>query len=266
MRLAASGWRPIVTPFLTVQPCVAHLPPPDSVLAVLAASGNAAEAVPASHHGIPLLAVGNATASRARAAGFTTVTSAAGDATALAALAARQLDPARGPLLLACGMGQGHALAIMLRRHGFRVHRRTVYIARGVRRFPPAAVAAMAEGLHAALFFSAETACVFARLLPRGLLPALAGVEALVIGPDAAAAVQHLPWRGVRIALRPTQDGGTGASMTDDPDKSPETSTAATEASAPDPRRRRRFHLRRPATSRPRRRAALGRWCRWSWP
>jgi uroporphyrinogen-III synthase len=207
MVLSAAGWRPIVTPFLTMQPCVAHLPAADALLAVLAASGNAAEAVPDSHHGLPLLAVGDATAARARAAGFTTVHSAGGDAPALAALAAQMFDPARGPLLLACGAGQGGTLAIMLRRHGFRVHRRTVYIARGVRRFPPAAVAALGEGLHAALFFSAETARVFARLLPRGLLPALAGVEALVIGSDAAAALQHLPWRGVRVAVRPTQDG-----------------------------------------------------------
>jgi uroporphyrinogen-III synthase len=206
-RLEAAGWRPVVTPFLSVQFCEMRLPPPNSLSAVLAASGNAAAALPDSHHGIPLLAVGDATAARARAAGFATVHSAAGDATALAALAVRLLDPARGALLLACGLGQGGILATMLRRHGFRVHRRTVYIARGVRRFPPAAVAAMGEGLHAALFFSAETARVFARLLPRGLVPALAGVEALVIGSDAAAAVQHLPWRGVRIALRPTQDG-----------------------------------------------------------
>ncbi|MEJ1976860.1 MAG: uroporphyrinogen-III synthase [Acetobacteraceae bacterium] len=206
-RLDAAGWRPVIVPFLHVQPCPARLPPPGAVLAVLAASGNAAEAVPASHHGVPLLAVGDATAARARVAGFIEVHSAAGDASALAALAARLLDPARGALLLACGAGQGSALATMLRRHGFRVHRRAVYIARGVRRFPPAAAVALSEGLRAALFFSAETARVFARLLPRRLLPALADVEALVIGSDAAAALQHLPWRGVRVAVRPTQDG-----------------------------------------------------------
>jgi uroporphyrinogen-III synthase len=206
-RLAAAGWRPVIAPFLTVQPCAPRLPAPDGLLAVLAPSGNAAAALPESHHGLPLLAVGDATAERARAAGFATVHSAAGDASALTALAVRLLDPARGALLLACGMGQGEGLATMLRRDGFRVHRRTVYIARGVRRFPPAAAAALGEGLHAALFFSAETARVFARLLPRGLLPALAGVEALVIGSDAAAALQHLPWCGVRVAVRPTQDG-----------------------------------------------------------
>ncbi len=206
-RLTADGWQAVVAPLLTVTPRVARLPPPGTLVAVLAASGNAAEAMPASHHGLPLLAVGDATAARARAAGFGTVHSAAGDAEALAALAARTLDPARGSVLLACGLGQGTRLAALLRRHGFRVHRRTVYIARGVRRFPPAAVAALGEGLHAALFFSAETARVFARLLPRRLLPALAGVEALVIGADAAAALQHLPWRGVRVAVRPTQDG-----------------------------------------------------------
>ena len=66
--------------------------------AVLAASGNALPCVPVSHRHLPLLAVGDATAARARTAGFARVESADGDATDLARLVERLCDPARPPL------------------------------------------------------------------------------------------------------------------------------------------------------------------------
>ncbi len=205
-RLAAMGWHPVVTPLLTVRPLATALPQPTRFQAVIAASGNAT-ALPARFHDLPLLAVGTATASRARAAGFGVVWDADGTADDLAALAARRLDPAAGPLLLAAGHGQGTRLRRALRRVGFGVTRRAVYHAAALRRFPAAAAAAIQAGLHAALFFSAATAAAFARLLPPGLRPLLAATEALAIGPAAAAALRHLPWCTVRVALRPNQDG-----------------------------------------------------------
>ena len=204
-RLSAAGWTPLITPFMTVRPMRAALPPPGRVQAIVAASGNAV-ALPARYHPRPLLAVGKATASRARAAGFQHVHSADGDAQDLAAMASRVLDPAAGPLLLAAGHGQSMGLARALRMRGFTVQRRAVYAARPVRRCPQAAADAVAGGLHAALFFSAETAHVFVRRLPRSLRPCLAGTVAAVIGEGAAEALRQLPWRALRVALRPTQD------------------------------------------------------------
>ena len=206
-RLRAAGLQPVVAPFLTIRRCRVHLPPAALLQAVLAASGNAVEALPAAYHDTTLLTVGDATARRAAHAGFTTVHSAASDAAGLADLAAALLDPACGPLLLAAGQGQSAALAADLRRRGFRVQRRVVYTAARVARFPAAARTAVGDGLRAAMFFSAETARAFASLLPQGLEPALGGADALAIGEAAAAAVQHLPWRAVRVAVRPTQDG-----------------------------------------------------------
>ena len=205
-RLAQGGFRPVLAPFLSVRACATSLPPASRLQAVVAASGNAV-ALPAAYHALPLLAVGDATASRARAAGFVTVHSANGDAADLVALAARLATPSGEPLLLATGRGQGVRLAAALRRAGFTVHRRAVYAAASVRRFPAPAEAAIAEGLHAALFFSAATARAFARLLPPALRTRLSGADAVVIGADAAAALEHLPWRALRVALRPTQDG-----------------------------------------------------------
>ncbi len=182
------------------------MPPADRLQAVIIASARAT-VLPDAYVELPLLAVGNATAAAARAAGFATVHSADGDAGALAALAIRSLHPNNGPLLLATGRGQGTRLAAALRADGFRVQRRAVYAAAAIRQFPPHAAEAIREGLHAALFFSAETARAFARLLPRSLRDQLARTNAVVIGRQAADALQHLPFRELRVALRPTQDG-----------------------------------------------------------
>ena len=206
-RLRAAGLDPVVAPFLTIRSITARLPPPGAVQAVLVASGNAIDRIPAAYYGLPLLAVGDATAARAAQAGFHDVHSAGGDAAALAALAASQLDYLAGPLLLAAGHTQSFVLAADLRRHGFRVQRRVVYTAVNVARFPAVAQTAIGKGLRAAMFFSTETAEAFVQLLPPELVPALAGTDALAIGSAAAAAVRHLPWRTVRVAVSPTQDG-----------------------------------------------------------
>lgn len=206
-RLAALGWRPVMAPCLNVRVVAARLPAPERVQAGLVASGNAVAGLPREWRGVRLLAVGDATAERARAAGFDRVESAAGDAAALAEAAAQCCDPAGQPLLLAAGRGQGRALAADLRRRGFRVLRRTVYASTPVSVFPDAATRALESGeVRAALFFSTDTARAFAGLLPATLLPALAGVAALTIGRPVAGALDHLPWRHVRVAVRPTQD------------------------------------------------------------
>lgn len=205
-RLRELGHRAVLAPFLRIAPVAARLPDPAKVQAVLVTSAQALPALPPS--GLPLLAVGDATAARASARGFTLVHSAGGDGVALAGLAARLLDPAGAPLLLASGRGQGGALAAALRTHGFRVLRRTAYAATPVRTFPAAAAAALRQGsLRAALFLSAETALAFARTLPPALAPALRGVDALTIGGSTATALHGLPWRDVRVADHPTADG-----------------------------------------------------------
>jgi uroporphyrinogen-III synthase len=201
--LAARGFRAVLAPLLHVSHTAIAIPP--GVQAILVTSGNALPSLPPAP--LRLLAVGDATAARARAAGFPNVLSAGADAAALAALAAREADPGAGPLLLASGAGQGFGLAGDLRGRGFRVIRRVGYAARPVTRFPEAAAAALRAGeLHAALFLSAETAAAFARLLPPALYAALAGVTALAIGPSTADLLEPLPWLRVCRARTPTLD------------------------------------------------------------
>jgi uroporphyrinogen-III synthase len=205
-RVAALGWQPVVAPLLVIQSRQVHAP--RSLQAILVTSGNAIAALPASHRALPLLAVGDATAARARAAGFTRVESAAGDADALAALAVRRCDPVGAPLLLASGQGQGGELATTLRASRFRVLRRVAYAAEPVRALPQAMREALSSGaVHAALFFSAETARTAVRLLRRARLhDAVRNVDALAIGGPAAVALEALRWRCIRVAEQPNQD------------------------------------------------------------
>lgn len=199
--------RPLVAPMLTIQRLPALLPEPAAIQAVLVTSAQALPMLtpltPA-----PLLAVGNATARRARAHGFTTVHSADGDARALAQLAERRCTPSGPPLLLASGEGQGQALRAMLENAGFTVLHQAVYAAVPVASLPePARQALRNSSLRAALFFSAETARTFVRLTHESSLgDRTATIEALAIGSDTAVALQALPWRRIRVAPKPNQD------------------------------------------------------------
>jgi uroporphyrinogen-III synthase len=207
-RVSALGMRALVAPMLGIRTLPCSLPPASRLQAIVVASGNAIPALPASCHHLPLLAVGKATAARARGVGFTRVCHADGDAGALATLVGEACDSHAAPLLLAAGRGHGGALAADLRTHGFRVIRRTVYAAIPVAALPEVAWRALAAGqVSAALFFSGETARHCVELLRRARLQeAVRAVDALAIGQPAAVALQRLPWRRIRVAERPTQD------------------------------------------------------------
>jgi len=205
-RLLALGRTPVLAPMLEIVPLAADLPPAQQIQAVLATSGNALPAL-RGHAALPLLAVGDATAARARACGFSVVSSAGGDARALAALAERLCDPAGLPLLLAGQQGQGHGLAQALRAAGFAVVHRSVYAARPAVALPEAARAALcAQKVDVALFFSAATAQIFVSLAASLPPETFNRVESLAISPETAAALAALPWNGIRVAAAPNQD------------------------------------------------------------
>ena len=205
-RLRAGGDEAVLAPALVVAPRPGALPAAGSVQAVLATSANALAALPREFHPRPLLAVGDATATAARAAGFHIVHSAGADAVALAELATRICVPDGQKLLLASGQGQGMALAAELRRRGFRVVRRCVYAAVPAADMPAPALAALAaRRVTHALFFSAASARAFVSLM-RGRQDMAAGVEALAIAPGTATALTVLPWRRIRVASHPNQD------------------------------------------------------------
>lgn len=201
-RLASLGYASIIAPFLQIEQLHPRLP--RRAQACLITSANAIHCLPS---GIPIFAVGDATAARARAVTSFPVHSAAADATALAALVALTCTPAQGPLLLLSGHRQGLTLAAELRMHGFQVTRRTVYRAISPRIFPPnAAQAIRAHIVDRVLFFSPETARAFVRLAPVSLRPELSQIKALTLSPAISRAVADLPWRSITTAEHPTQE------------------------------------------------------------
>lgn len=202
--VSARGFDPIIASVMTLhqRSIVAH----GRFDAVVTTSRNAIPALPDALKTVPLLAVGSATAVRARQAGFAIVLDAQGDAAALAGLAQRRLDPG-SRLLFAHGFRQGDALADALGASGFAVTRACAYEVTQARRLPFAAITALEAGtLQAALFLSAETAIAFVRLVPARLHPALRGVAALAIGQRTAEVLAPLPWRAVQVSLKPTLD------------------------------------------------------------
>lgn len=204
--VAALGFDPVLAPMLTIRALpVGPLPP--RIDAVVLTSRNALPGLPPALHAMPLFAIGAATAAAARAHGFADVRSAEADGAALRDLLRRTLGGTRPALLLPTARGQGFALAAALRADGGTVHRRAVYEARPARALPATARAALAGGVRAALFFSAETARAFVAAVRRAHLDnETRSVEACAIGRPAGVALEALPWRRIRVAARPTQD------------------------------------------------------------
>ncbi len=206
--LARFGVAALIEPLMEV--CF-HAAAPDlrGVQAVLCTSANGVRALARSscERRLPLLAVGDATAARARADGFAAVASAGGDAADLARLAAARLDPRHGRLLHICGSAAAGDLAGDLQARGFTVERAILYETRPVAALSPDAVGAIGAGMiDFALFFSPRTAAIFVRLANRaGVGRCCAGIAALSISAAADTALAALPWRERRIAARPDQ-------------------------------------------------------------
>ncbi len=204
--VAAVGLRPVLAPMLMISPLPTCLPDPADIRAVLVTSANALPALPACWHDSLLLAVGDATAARARAAGFRHVRSAARDAEALARLAIA-ICPKPGPVLLAVAAGQGDVLAERLRAAGYTVAHHGVYAAQPAAVLPAEALAVLANGsLTAALFFSPATARTFAGLISGLSGTDIAGTDALAMSAATAAPLFPLPWRRIRVASHPNQE------------------------------------------------------------
>ncbi|MCA3278292.1 MAG: uroporphyrinogen-III synthase [Roseomonas sp.] len=199
--VAALGWEAVLAPALALT--ALPFKPPANCQAIIITSRAAARALPRA--ALPVIAVGEATATEARARGFADVRAAAGDAQALAALIGATLKPEGGTLCLAVGEGYALDLAAALRAKGFRVLRRVVYAARPSAALPEEAHQAIREGrIHAALFTSPRSAQQAMRLLSdAGLQKAAQGIVAIALSPRIATALAALTWREIRTAGRP---------------------------------------------------------------
>ncbi len=209
--LTARGIEAIIEPMLDIEYRNAPAPDLSGVQAILCTSANGVRALARASavRMVPLFAVGDATAARARAEGFARVESAAGAVADLARLVRERLDPAAGRLLHVAGDAVAGDLAGELSAAGFAIERAVLYEARPAAGLTAATACALAAGrVDFALFFSPRTAAVFARLAERaGLVAATSRITAISISAAADAALTPLAFRERHIAERPEQGG-----------------------------------------------------------
>jgi uroporphyrinogen-III synthase len=209
--LAARGIDAIIEPLLEIHYRSEPAPDLAGVQAILCTSANGVRALArlTGERAVPLFAVGEASAARARDAGFARVESAGGSLADLAGLARDRLHPNEGRLLHVAGSIVAGDLAGALRGHGFAVDRAVLYEAHPAAGLSAACVRALNAGIvDFALFFSPRTALIFARLADRaGVAEALGPVAALSISGAADAGLGALRFRERHIAERPDQNG-----------------------------------------------------------
>lgn len=207
--LADQGIEALAAPMLTVEFLRPTASVPETAQAILVTSGNGAEGAArlTGRRDLPVLAVGEATAEAARAAGFREVSAASGDAVALIAHVSERCRPADGPLVWASGEAISTDLTTELGALGFRVERRVVYRTAQADALPPAVVRALRErSVEGVLFFSPRSAEAFARLTAEAdLVAECADVAAYCMSDAIARAASKLAWRAIHVAETPSK-------------------------------------------------------------
>ena len=212
--LIARGHEAVAEPLFTIEPVA--LPAgqlADALTGVQAllftsANGVRAFAGQSPDRGLPVFAVGDATAAAARAAGFVGVESAQGNVEDLAGLVAARLDPAAGALFHGAASDVAGDLKGLLDRRGFEVRRLVLYRARAAERLSEQNLRLIQDGaLDAVLFFSPRTGKTFVRLLgEKRSRDVCSGCHAVCLSAAVAAEIRSIAWAGVHVADQPDQE------------------------------------------------------------
>ena len=206
-KLQRRGFRPILTPLLTIAPIPdAVLPDLGDYLGLIVTSANGVRALAerTDRRGDLIMAVGEHTAARARALGFTRVESADGDALVLVNYVSDRLDPDEGKLLHLRGETLAVDPAPILRDAGFTVDSCTLYRAEIIERLTDEAEAALAAGtVEGVLLYSPRSATAFEAALKGGIGgEAAKALTAYCLSPAVAKALA-LAYRSVQVAPHP---------------------------------------------------------------
>ncbi len=210
--LRARGHKPSQEPLLHIEPAAGVRAPLDldGVQAVLFTSANGVRAFArlSQERGLPVFAVGDASARAAREAGFAEVASAAGDVEDLARLVSARLKPEDGALYHGAGRRLAGDLKARLDSAGFTLRRAVLYEAHAASELSSATRTALSTGaIDAVAFFSPRTAQTFGELIQQAdLAVACASLDAVCLSAAVAEKLRVLPWRNVRIAAQPDQD------------------------------------------------------------
>ncbi|HWK46615.1 MAG TPA: uroporphyrinogen-III synthase [Stellaceae bacterium] len=212
--LRAAGHTPLIEPLITVQPIEAALSL-NGVSVIVFTSGNGVRAFAERvtqldltvWRDLPVYAVGDQTAARARAIGFKMVKSASGTVEDLARRIISQVPPTAGRLLHVSGADIAGDLAGSLTAAGFQLDHVRLYEAVPAKSLSAATVAALQAGtIEGVLLFSPRTARIFATLLESGAQRIdVSTLTAFCLSQAVADAVRDVPLAGRIVAAHPDQ-------------------------------------------------------------
>ena len=209
--LRQRGHDVVLAPLLRMEPVDAPLGGGPWV-AVVITSINAARAIAAHPQfgrikSLPLFAVGRRSADAARAAGFSDVVSAEGDATDLVRLISGRLPHTELPLLYLAGEDRAADIATELAPEGLVVHTAVVYRAAQVPSFPHDALSELMAGtIEGVLHFSRRSAEAYlACAEAAGLLPAAVAPRQFCLSRQVAEPLVAAGSPSVRVAARPNE-------------------------------------------------------------
>ena len=212
-RLEALGHRALREPLLTIRYLDSAAVDLSGVQALAFTSANGVRALiraraDAPTAGLPVFAVGAATAAAAREAGFASVTAGAGDVESLARVIVAQALTGAGAILHIAGRERAGDLVAALQDAGFTARRLVLYGAEGVTALSDATMAALRAGqIDDVVIFSPRTARQFVTLMTQaGLQGAGAGLRLVALSARVAAAAKGLDFAAVSVAARPDQD------------------------------------------------------------
>lgn len=205
--IAARGFQPVIEPMLDIVPLEFSLPDLKQFAAIAFTSGNGVDifAQRSAERGLPVHAVGDATAVRAEEAGFSDVRSARGRIEDLnRMLAGAGFAPGAKILHIS-----GRDVAGDIAAPGVAVERVVVYSAEKPENLSDACRGMLdEERLAAAMFFSPRAASTFAGLIEKfGLQQRLKSVKALCISDSVVKSLSDLPFREKRAASHPDKEG-----------------------------------------------------------
>lgn len=210
-RLRGLGYEPIVLPLTEIKGLpIEQIPSPTGIDAVAVTSANALRHAPgeliAAFLAKTCFAVGGATATAAREAGFTTVTAGPGDAAGLVPIMLGAL-PARAHVLQLCGRVRVGGLAEGLRAGGMAITELEIYDAPRIPYAPETILARLNDRApDAALIHSANAASRLAELaaLPQ-IAPLFARTLFFCLSPRIGGALSGIPQEKIFSASAPEE-------------------------------------------------------------
>lgn len=208
--LKTSGIETVVEPLLAIKHINGPMLDVHTVQALLLTSANGARALArrTDRRDIPVYAVGDSTATRARREGFAQVHSAAGNVEALVGLVKDLLNPKDGPLLHIAGSEVAGDLIGLLETVGFNCTREVLYEAIPERTLKSSTIAALKDRqIDAVTLYSPRSAENFVGLIRKArLVRSCRKITAVCLSQAVAAKINEIQWLNILIAAEPNQD------------------------------------------------------------